>query len=89
MKKLLYRILQIIFIIVIIFSTYKIEVEDYYITTKFINDDEYIKFLNKVKSRSNHDYNVELDKDDQILTLSTCSGNNKRIVVHAKKVSEE
>ena len=71
-----------------VFSTYRIEVEDYYITTNF-NNDEYIKFLNKIKNRSNYDYNVELDENDKILTLSTCSGNKYRVVLHAKLIGED
>lgn len=69
-----------------VFSIYKTEVEDYYIKTSFKDDAEYEEFINKLKSRSIKDFNVELTKDDQILTLSTCANNNKyRIVLHAKK----
>lgn len=70
-----------------VFSTYKIDNEDYYINTKFSSDEEYLKFLNKIKSRSIHNYNVNLDSSDKILTLSTCSNNGKkRVVLHAKKI---
>ena len=71
-----------------IFSMYKIEVEDYYITTEFNGDDEFGNFIRTLKSRSDRYINVDVSKDDYILTLSTCtSDNNKRIVVHAKRVS--
>ena len=71
-----------------VFSIYKIENEDYYITTEFSNS-EYKKFLKTIKSRSIHDFGVELNEDDQILTLSTCDNNNKyRIALHAKKIVE-
>ena len=70
-----------------VFSTYDIKPEDYYIETNFKNDNEYIKFLKTLKSRSNHNYNTEVDKDDTILTLSSCLGSGeKRVVLHAKKV---
>lgn len=72
-----------------VFSTYRIEAEDYYITTNFTSDDEYIKFLNQIKNRSNYDYNIKLDKDDKILTLSTCSNSNYRVVLHAKLIGED
>ncbi len=73
-----------------VFSTYTIDVEDYYIQTDFKNDEYYIKFLNNIKKRSNKKYDVDLDKDDRILTLSTCSGNGKRrTVVHSKLIKEE
>ena len=71
-----------------IFSTYRIDNEEYYITTNFNSNNEYINFLSTIKKRSNKYYDISLDENDQILTLSTCSGNNKRIVVHAKKVKE-
>ena len=71
-----------------IFSTYRIDNEEYYIKTYFNDNNEYINFLSTIKKRSNKYYDVPLNEDDQILTLSTCSGNNKRIVVHAKKVKE-
>lgn len=73
-----------------IFSTYRIEAEDYYIKTSFNNNDEYRQFLNKLYYRSNYNYGVKVDTDDTILTLSSCvTGGKKRVVVHAKKIVEE
>ena len=47
----------------------------------------YLKFLNKLKSRSIKDYNIELTAEDQIITLSTCGKEKKyRVVLHAKKI---
>ena len=70
-----------------VFSIYKIENEDYYITTQFNNDSEYKKFLTTIKSRSIKDFNVEISETDSILTLSTCANNNKyRLVLHAKRI---
>ena len=70
-----------------VFSTYQITPEDYYINTIFNNDDEFTKFINKIKSRSNYDYGVELDSSDKILTLSSCIGDGKkRVVLHAKLI---
>lgn len=71
-----------------VFSTYRIKNEEYYIRTNFNNDNEYLTFLNIIKNRSNYNYNIDLTKDDSILTLSTCSSNNYRVVMHAKKVKE-
>jgi len=68
-----------------VFSIYQIKNEEYYITTQF-KEGEYEKFLQTLKERSAKDFNVELTKDDTILTLSTCANNNKyRVVLHAKK----
>ena len=70
-----------------VFSIYKIESEDYYIKTEFSNDNEYEQFLNKIKKRSIKEFNIDLSKSDNILTLSTCANNNKyRVVLHAKKM---
>ena len=71
-----------------VFSTYDIKTEDYYIKTKFNSDKDYEKFLKTIKSRTNHDYGIEVTKDDTILTLSSCLGaGEKRVVLHAKKVN--
>ena len=70
-----------------IFSVYTIKSESYYITTYFKNDDSYLQFLNTLKARSIHDFNVPLDDTSSILTLSTCDSSGKsRVIVHAKKV---
>ena len=70
-----------------VFSIYKIESEDYYIKTDFSTDNEYQKFLNIIKERSIKNFDVKLNVDDKILTLSTCANNNKyRVVLHAKKL---
>ena len=70
-----------------VFSVYKIEQEDYYISTKFSTDNEFQKFIDKIKSRSVKDFGINVSKEDQILTLSTCADNNKyREVLHAKKI---
>ena len=72
-----------------VFSTYKIYKEEYFATSNFKDDSEFLTFINKIKKRSNKDYNVEVTEDDQILTLSTChSNNNYRVVLHAKKMYE-
>ena len=70
-----------------VFSVYQVEKEDYYITTNFKNDEEFEKFVNEIKLRSVKDFQIEVGKEDQILTLSTCADNNKyRVVLHAKKI---
>ena len=70
-----------------VFSIYKIETEDYYIKTEFSNDNEFEKFIETLKKRSIKDFNIDVSKEDSILTLSTCANNNKyRIVLHAKKM---
>lgn len=71
-----------------IFSIYSIKAESYYTITSFLSDSVYESFLNKLKSRSIYNFNVDLTSEDRILTLSTCSNTNSdRTVIHAKKVS--
>ena len=70
-----------------VFSIYKIESEDYYIKTEFSNNNEFEKFIETLKKRSIKKFNIDISKEDSILTLSTCANNNKyRVVLHAKKM---
>ncbi|MBR4262713.1 MAG: class B sortase [Bacilli bacterium] len=70
-----------------VFSIYQIKVEDYYIKTIFKSDKDYMKFLNTLKNRSIYNFDIQLNKDDKILTLSTCAkGHSERIVLHAKLI---
>lgn len=70
-----------------VFSVYKIEDEDYYLTKNFENDEEFQNFIYKIKSRSEKKFNVEVSTEDNILTLSTCADDNRyRVVLHAKKI---
>lgn len=69
-----------------VFSTYITSNESYYLKTTFKDDNEYLKFLNTLKSRSTYNFNIELNSDDKIITLSTCSGSNDRMVVHGKLI---
>ena len=73
-----------------VFSVYQTEKEDYYIQTNFNTEKEFSTFLETIKKRSKKDFNVDVNKEDNILTLSTCANNNKyRVVLHAKKVIKE
>ena len=73
-----------------VFSTYSIKPEDYYINTIYNNDNEFNEFLNKIKSRSNYNYNIEVNSNDKVLTLSSCIGDGKkRVVLHAKLIENE
>ena len=48
---------------------------------------EFEEFVKNLKKRSIKDFNVDISKDDNILTLSTCANNNKyRIVLHSVRV---
>ena len=50
-------------------------------------DEEYLDFLNNIKTKSKYNFNVDLNASDKIITLSTCTDNNDgRKVVHAKLI---
>ena len=73
-----------------VFSTYSIVPEDYYINTNFNNNEEFYTFIRELKKRSIYNYNIELNKDDKILTLSSCLGDSrKRVVLHAKIIDKK
>ena len=70
-----------------IISIYKIEAESYYITTDFSSDESFENFIQTMKQRSIYDFGIDVNKDDKLLTLSTCYNDNGiRLVVQAKLV---
>lgn len=73
-----------------VFSVYKIKAEDYYIRTKF-NEEEFTDFLITISNRSLYNFNIELNEKDYILTLSTCADTEgiNRIVVHSKLIEKK
>lgn len=73
-----------------VFSVYTIKAESYYITTDFSSDEEFIKFINILKERSQVNFSAIPTKDDKILTLSTCKDSKgNRVVMHAKLIKKE
>lgn len=73
-----------------VFSVYVIKAESYYIKVNFKSDDDFGDFVNTLKERSVHDFGVDVDSSDQVLTLSTCYDmNDNRMVLHAKLIKLE
>ena len=69
---------------------YKV-VEDgaYIYTTYYDGSDEFAEFANKIGADSSRDTGIEINPDDKIITLSTCTGNDEeRFVVTAVRVDE-
>ena len=67
-----------------IFSIYQEKPSDYPTQVDFNGDDEYLEFLNTIKSKSIKDFNIEVNSKHGILTLMTCgSDNSNRIIIHA------
>lgn len=71
-----------------IFSYYGIDVTSDYLITNFSNNTDKQEFFNMLAKRSEYNFNVSVDADDKILTLSTCLDNNRRFVVHAVLVND-
>lgn len=79
-----------------IFSVY-VEKEDwtYYNKMNFKDDEEYFKHIQELKENSFYDTGVNIDKDDEILIIQTCSTHkdyekyeNKFLLVIAKRIQE-
>lgn len=75
-----------------IFAVYNTLIDFNYIQTHFSSDAEYQQLLKEMEDRSIYQTDVELNAQDQILTLSTCEytldPNDSRLVIHAKLVKQ-
>ena len=70
-----------------VFSCYYIDPEVYYLQTNFYNNNDYQVFLDTLKGRSNYNFGLDVTSSDKIITLSTCTDDNKgRKVIHAKMI---
>ena len=70
------------------FSTYEFKPEEYYIATDFNDDEEFSKYLETIKARSNRLYGIEVGQDDHILTLTNYVDKTKAgVVLHAKEIN--
>ena len=70
-----------------LFSIYRVKETDDYIKTNFSSNEEYNTFINLIKSRSIYDFNIDVNTNDNIITLSSCYNDTDRMVLHAKLVS--
>lgn len=75
-----------------IFSVYNTLTDFNYIETDFSNEAEYAELLQQMQEKSKFRTDVDVNPDDQIITLSTCDykldENEGRLVVHAKLVKK-
>ena len=73
-----------------IFSVYISEPVVDYLQVDFYSDSEYQNWLNGLASKDTMGFGETVTSNDKIITLSTCTEDNKgRKVVHAKLISEE
>lgn len=69
-----------------IFSVYIVPTTSDYLETTFRTETEFKNFINMLTGRSEVDFKVEANENDQILTLSTCYGTDTKLVVHGVKI---
>lgn len=69
-----------------VFSAYVTDAKDNYIKTNFDDKDQYKEFLEDIKNKSLYKSDIDVNENDKIITLSTCSYefNDARMVVHGK-----
>ena len=71
-----------------VFSVYRIKTTSDYLRTSFAGNKDFENFIKLITNRSMYNFKVDVDKDDYILTLSTCADNDKKTVVHAKLIKK-
>lgn len=72
-----------------VFSVYETEVTSDYLKIDFDSNNSYLEFLELLKNRSKYDFGTNINELDRIITLSTCSKDDGRIVLHAKLIKME
>lgn len=72
-----------------IFSIYHVKKTSDYLITDFATDDDYNEYIKKMTERSIYDFGLNVTANDKMLTLSTCTGDNERLVIHAVLLKEE
>jgi sortase B len=72
-----------------VFSAYVIPTTDDYIKTDFTSKDDFYNWAKMLLDRSQFDFNTTINKDDLVLTLSTCYNKTDKSVIHAKLIKRE
>lgn len=72
-----------------VFSVYHIPTTNDYLQINFNTDKEWNNFTNKLIKRSYHNFNTNVNTNDNILTLSTCWNKKEKVVLHAKLIKKE
>ena len=72
-----------------VFSVYVINTTSDYLKVSFNDNIEFEIFAKMLINRSEHNFKTKINKDDKIVTLSTCYNNTKKVVMHAKLIKIE
>ncbi|NLC47771.1 MAG: class B sortase, partial [Tenericutes bacterium] len=66
----------------VVFSVYKIKTSNDYLQINYIDN----QFIEKALKRSIYNFSQDINKNDKILTLTTCASSKEKIVLHAKLI---
>ena len=67
-----------------VFSVYHIPTTNDYLKINFKTNTEWNNFTKKLIKRSYHNFDTDVNTNDNILTLSTCWDKKEKVVLHAK-----
>ena len=71
-----------------VISVYYIPVTNDYLYVNFDSDEEFLAFEEKMINRSMYDFGAKPNKNDKLLSLSTCKQHVERIVLHARLITD-
>lgn len=69
-----------------VFSVYRIKTTSDYIEVEFSDDNAFVSLTEKLIKRSIYNFNTSVNKNDKIITLSTCYNKKEKVVMHAKLI---
>lgn len=72
-----------------IFSIYHIKTDSYYISTHFDDENIFQEYIDTSLNNSIYDFNVNVNTNDILLTLSTCYNDNEKLILQAKLIKKE
>ena len=71
-----------------VFSIYMVPKTSHYLATTFTSKEEKLEFIKQIKAKSIHDFDVKVNANSKILTLSTCYQHVNRTVLHAVLIED-
>ena len=71
-----------------VFSVYRIPTTSDYIKVDFASNDEFEGWASMLINRSSYNFNTSVNKNDNVLTLSTCYNDSEKVVLHAKLIKK-
>lgn len=71
-----------------IFSSYLVDANNDELKISFSSDNEFFNYINEIKNKALYKRNIHMEKEDKIITLSTCSYENEstRMIICGKLI---